>query len=120
MKPLFLCYSAIAVAQCLTRVWGQIPPFAQHGHLAASAQIRSLRQFYWIRELPPQNEKPGIGRLGYFGSELPVTLIWRAGSGSNSGVYSLLPNTWLSESLGCTAGSMTQRGHTTTIQIEIE
>lgn len=120
MKPLLLCYSTITVANCLARVYGQIPPVTPLGQITASAQVRSLRQFYWIRELPSHDEKPGAGRLGYFGSETPVTLIWRDEAKPKSRTHYLPPNVWLSQPLEIPEGIHTLRGQIPTIQIEIE
>jgi len=120
MRPLLFCYSAVSLAQSLAQVWGQLPPVAQQGNLTASVQVQSLRQFYWVRELPPHDEVPGIGRLGYFGSEKPITLIWRNGPGPKSWVHSLLPNTWQSQPTETSINSLPKSRETSTIQIEIE
>ena len=121
MKTLLLWYTALATALSTARVWGQATPTnTTQGTLRATVQVRSLRQFYWIRELPPHDENPGGGRLGYFGSEVPLTLLWRNGNGPRSWVQSLYPNTWFSESAEYPADSSKKAGIISTIQLEIE
>jgi len=121
MKTLLLWYTALATALSTGRVWGQTTPTnLSIGTLRISAQVRSLRQFYWVRELPPHDENPGGGRLGYFGSETPLTLLWRNGNGIVSRVQCLHPNTWFIEPAESPADSMNKARMGSTIQLEIE
>jgi len=121
MKTLLLWYTALTVAFSTSRVWGQTTPTnLQQGTLRVSAQVRSLRQFYWVRDLPPHDENPSGGRLGYFGSETPLTLLWRNGNGSLSKVQCLHPNTWVNKPAKIPLDSMTKALSGFTIQLEFE
>lgn len=121
MKTLLLWYTALATALSTARVWGQTTPTnSTQGTLRVSAQVRSLRQFYWVREVPPHDENPGGGRLGYFGSETPLTLLWRNGNGPHSKVQRLHPNTWVNEPTEGPLDSTTKALLGFTIQLEIE
>lgn len=121
MKTLLLWYTTLTLAFSTAQVWSQTTPTnLPQGTLRVSAQVRSLRQFYWVRNVPPHNENPGGGRLGYFGSETPLTLLWRNGNGSLSKVQRLHPNTWVNEAAESPLDSVTKSLLDFTIQLEIE
>jgi len=121
MRTLLLWYTALTTALLTTQVWGQSTPSnTPLGNLRVSAQVQSLRQFYWIREVPPYDENPGGGRLGYFGSETPITLLWRKGGESALRTQFLLPNTWFREPADSLADSLPMTLLGSAIQLEIE
>ncbi len=120
MRTLLLHYTALATALSTAQVWGQTTIHTPQGALGVSAQVRSLRQFYWIRELPPHDETPGNGRMGYFGSETPITLLWRKGNEAILRAQCLHPNAWFSEPAESPIDSLLKKRVHSTIQLEIE
>jgi len=88
-------------------VTGQ-PPIARGTHtLKAETRVLSHRQVYWVKTAPPRDEEPNPGCkvgtgpcwegfLGYFGSDVPGSLIVRVVPGSNAGHFRLEPNCWQS------------------------
>lgn len=120
MKPLFFWINVFGSSLFLAKAWAQTSPIHQRASLVTSAQVRSLRQFYWVRELPPHDENPGNGCLGYFGSEAQVTLIWRAGQGAKPRIHCLGPNSWQNQPLEAVLDTGRKREMPYTIQLEIE
>ena len=120
MRTLLLCYGALSFAQIGNPLGAQSLSNGIQGTLNASAQVRSLRQFYWVRELPRRDEVPGQGRIGYFGGEANITLMWGAKSDSKIKAFSLRPNCWYNILEFPSVDSLTLNPMKVTIQMEIE
>ena len=120
MRTLLLCYGALSFAQIGNPLGAQSPSNGVQGTLNVSAQVRSLRQFYWVRELPRRDEVPGQGRIGYFGGEANITLLWGAKSDSKTKALSLRPNCWHNILEFPSMDSLIRNPVNVTIQMEME